>query len=129
MNSDPATFTNVEKLITYKQYMADSSNLHHAYYMQFVPSLEPTLSGLLAYHGYTVDRLVKLYKEDNNLNNLTRGWMRWMDLFTVMYKQQIIAVNKLINPGHTYSLSDGVCIIKAYMKSLIFKALKGAVNE
>jgi hypothetical protein len=110
--------------MTYKEYMAyddDSTNetraaKHHAYYMQFADAMHYECKSFCLQHGYTPDYIRPKLAEDRHLNNLRIGWMNVMDGWTLAYKLNICRLNKQLSGDHAYSLSDGVCILKAYMR-------------
>jgi hypothetical protein len=107
--------------MTHKEYMKDSSNNHHEYFLQFAPAVKHFVEA-----NYTKEQLKRLYKEDKNLNNLPDNWMKRFDLLFASTKHALQRINNQINePFRTdsgklirrgVSLSDNCCAIKAYMR-------------
>ena len=104
-------------MITRKQYMADSHSLHHAYYLQ--------LAGMsrLGAHDLpvSIEEIREALKTDEHLNNIPL--YRWDACARSVERQMRPAVTKAeeypAGPGNTvWSLSDGVCALKALAKHL-----------
>jgi hypothetical protein len=102
-------------MITRKQYMENSSELHHDYYMQF--ATEGMKDQILRIWPKEV--IQKCYSGDPNLNNLPGEWMKQMDLLTTFfYKKSLARKSRAINGTSSYSLSMGICVYKAIMKEI-----------
>jgi len=102
--------------ITRKQYMENSSELHHDYFLQF--ATEGMKTRIL--NIWPREVIKKCYSEDPDLNNLPGKWMEKMDgMTTLCYKNVLAWKNKEINGTSTYSLSMGVCTYKAIMREII----------
>ena len=94
-------------MITRKEYMADSTNLHQAYYLQFAtPSIRSA-----------VDRMKEsiLVSTDPYLNDIP---LRFWDRISDCNFHGLCDVNLKINGSMSALLSDGVCAAKAYANEL-----------
>lgn len=102
-----------DKVITRREYMTDSARLFQAYYLQFsvIKSLRDFVESV-----YTKDEIRMFYSEDKYLNNLPRNKNTSFDNWTRQNSREIATVNKKIGNGAVYSLCDGTCAIKAYMR-------------
>lgn len=102
-------------MITRKQYMENSSELHHDYYMQFATKgMKDQILRI-----WPKEVIEKCYSEDPNLNNLPGEWMKQMDAITFCHKGTFARKNKEINDTSSYSLSMGICVYKTIMEEII----------
>lgn len=98
-------------MYTRQQYL-NKKCTHREYYKQFVDNAVLKV----VEQRFTLDRLRRAYEEDENFNtihlmywdNLTRGLLYNWNVLDVMDKT-----------GETYSLSTGVCILKAAARILV----------
>ena len=88
--------------MTRKEYMEDSSNRHHEYFLQFVT--EGMKSSILDY--YSKINLISLYENDKHFNNIP---LQKIDQLALGYNFP--------------SLSDGCCTIKAAMKEIVLEGM------
>jgi len=94
-------------MITRKEYMADSTNLHHAYFLQWAtPRIRAAVDRLK-------DRIMD--STDPYLNDIDLS--TW-DLISRANYHGLCDVNLKINGRVSASLSDGVCAAKAYANEL-----------
>jgi hypothetical protein len=99
-------------MITRKEYMADSSNLHQAYYLETAQ-----MAGLTAHNlPVSVDKIREALKTDRNLNNIPLQW--WDACVTSWVRSAIARVNVEKEGQRASSLSDGVCALKALARHL-----------
>ena len=99
-------------IITYNEYMEDSSSLHEKYYAQFItPSIKSYVE-----RKYTKEFIQKCYSKDIHLNNLGENWLKEFDKFAEVIKGEIAGINKRINGQSVWSYSIGTSTIKVYMK-------------
>lgn len=95
-------------MITHAEYMADSANLHHAYYLEIAQ--DTANIGL----PFTIQRIRQaLDKGDIHLNSLPLT--TWDASATI---QQNSMRRALKRHGTGYSLGTGVCVLKAWAKHL-----------
>lgn len=100
-----------EKLITRTEYMADSKNLFHAYFLEIAQHAGMNASSL----PVSVDKIREALKTDEHLNNIPLA--KW-DACAIGWKKSVAQVN-IAKEGHcTSSLSDCVCALKALAKHL-----------
>ena len=110
-----------KKQITYAEYMQNSSELHHAYFLQF--ATEQTKSYVLA--SLKIDDIKKALDAGdvhlNNIkipyNNMSRGGKWWWDnapINTILLKES----------GGCNSLSTHTCVAKAMAIELAKQNLK-----
>lgn len=124
--------------MTRQEYITNSSELYHPYYAQFIPPLRSQLREFIKEH-WDSESLKSCYEKDKNLNNLplclpretrkkalskgvpevysAKPWMVAMDLWTLKNRDAITSATR--GTGEGFSLSTGVCIIKAFMRELI----------
>lgn len=110
------------KIITRKEYLADSKNLHQDYYMQFadrIPSWK-----LLQEHS--MEEWDKLYEQDEHLNNVP---LKFWDGFFQGFKYAGGISFKEVTGSSSYSISDAVCTAKAKMKYMIMNYRKKKEEE
>jgi hypothetical protein len=107
--------------MTSQEYMADSHNNHHTYYMQFANEMRSACQAFCSSNGYTASYLREKLAADVHLNNLKPGWLRAMDGWVSHYCSTIAAINHKLNGTRTYCLADGPCILKAYMRDMLEK--------
>lgn len=93
-----------KELITYKQYRDSSSELHEAYYGQFV---NDSVKKVVLSH-FNAKTLSEAFKQDKNLNNLDiKIWDKMYPAYSVT---RLIEVGECVkNPP----ISTHVCIMKA----------------
>lgn len=95
-------------MITRKDYLADSKNLHHKYYLQFqtdaIRSLVKSSFGPEELAGST----------DPHFNDLRLE--RWDDL--ARYSYPYLPHKRIVEAGDFYSLSFGVCLLKAIARDI-----------
>ena len=102
----------MNKIITRKEYMENSSDLHDKYYAQFINySIR-----LFVEKNYSKEFIQECYKKDEHLNNLGEGWMKKFDRYAEIIKGEIAGINKKINGQSVWSYCDVTCAIKVYMK-------------
>ncbi|RWP84719.1 MAG: hypothetical protein EOR11_19865 [Mesorhizobium sp.] len=110
-------------MITRKEYMADSTALHHAYYMQFATPATKRL--VLSYIGK--DRI--LASTDEHLNDITLAmWDRINESVRLSCNTKLLRAAEITtyaNEGADYppnqypwSVSTGTCIAKAVAKTI-----------
>ena len=85
---------------------------HHEYYSQFVNS---TMKNFIL-DKYPKKKLSQLFSEDEHLNNIP---ISWWDNLANYFRREVAATNKIINGQNTWSLSDGVCALKAAAREII----------
>ena len=96
-------------MLTRKEYMADSQNLHRAYYGQFVT--QRMQQSVVATFG--IERLLSAFDADNHLNGI--GPVQKWDGFV-----QPFDVQKALKAcGDHYTLAGGVCIAKEAARKAI----------
>lgn len=96
-------------LITRKQYLAHSAELHDAFFLQFAgPSYRSALAGM-----FGPEEL--LHSTDEHFNDIDLA--RWDDAARKLYPR--IDHDRVTAAGTFYSLSMGVCVAKAMARSLI----------
>lgn len=90
-------------MITYSEYMADSSNLHQAFYLEVAKA-----AGISYANSEDLPKIAKALKHDENLNNIPLYiWDRWA-IFTARAVGEALKAR-----GTFYSLASGVCAHKA----------------
>jgi len=95
-------------MITRKEYLADSKNLHHIYYSQFAtPALR---SRVMAKFG--PEELAA--STDRHFNDI--DLRRWDDLARSSYP--FLPHDLIVQAGDFYSLSFGVCLLKAIARDI-----------
>lgn len=100
-----------EKLITRAEYMADSANLHQAYYLEVAQHAGMNASSL----PVSVEECREALKTDKHMNNISL--VKW-DARASHWKQAVAQVN-IAKEGHcASSLSDCVCALKALARHL-----------
>lgn len=93
-------------MITRTEYMADSANLHHAYYLEIALEAGPLML------PFTIEKIkAALANGDEHLNSLPLG--SWDN---AAIQQQGRMRPALQARGDGYSLGTGVCILKALAK-------------
>lgn len=95
--------------LTRKQYLADSSNLHHVYYMQFAT---PAMRGRVT-ATFSPEELAA--STDRHFNDIPLS--RWDDLARASYPYFPHAL--IVQAGDFYSLSFGVCLLKAIAGDIV----------
>jgi len=98
-------------MLTHTQYMKKECT-HQEYYEQFITS---SIRWFVE-SNYTREFLQQCFATDKHLNNLGGNWMKTFDAFALQIKGEIARVNKRLNGSSVYSLCDGTCAIKAYMR-------------
>ena len=93
-------------MITRKDYMADSANLHHSYYLQF--ATESTYS------------LIKTFVGERDYNSIPlRQWDRISESVRISVDKTLLArAEGYEYPKYTWSLSTSICIAKAVAREL-----------
>lgn len=104
----------MNNLITRKEYMNDSKNLHHDYFLQFVTESTKRFINSV----FTIEQL--LGSNDPHLNDLAKheiggGWIWNRTPFNQALMRELGEVN--INTA-----SNSTCVGKAYAKQLIIEA-------
>jgi hypothetical protein len=107
-------------MITRKEYMSDSSNLHHKYYAQFIT--EATKRFVLG--GLSVEKIRKAFDSgDEHLNeikipynNMSRGGGWWWDEAPV--DVGLMREAGEIGPGSLPSMATHTCVGKAAARVL-----------
>ena len=94
------------------KHMADSENLHHAYYLEMAQHAGFTKNNL----PVSVDKIRKALETDEHLNNIPLHL--WDSRVTPSVRQAIGRVNIAKEGRCVSSLSDGVCALKALAKHL-----------
>jgi len=111
-----------QKTITREEYMQDSSNLHHQYYLQFAT---PEAKNIVL-RSIGKDALLK--SKDEHLNDIKLH--KWDSLAGFVFRGSEAVVKpqyipsgingaKLKEAKEGYSCSTGVCVFKAVAKELI----------
>jgi hypothetical protein len=102
-------------MLTRKQYMASSDQLHHAYYLQLAQ-----MAGLGARSlPVGLDKIREALKTDEHLNNIR---LTLWDAAALNCKSRVsdyIAKCEESKHKGLWSLGDGVCILKALAKHLV----------
>lgn len=99
-------------MITRQEYMADSENLHQAYYLETAQ-----MAGLSVVNLPTsIANIRKALETDKNLNNISL--QAWDYCVTSSVRAAIARVNVEKEGQHASSLSDGVCALKALARHL-----------
>jgi len=93
-------------MITYQEYMEDSANLHHAFYLEIAQEC-----GINYSKSKDIERIKNALKTDEHLNNIP---LREWDSKAESTKRSIDRA--LRNRGTWYSLAAGVCVHKAAAK-------------
>lgn len=102
----------VEKLITRAEYMADSKNLHQAYYLELARHAGLTERTL----PVSLERIRKALETDEHMNNIP---LYLWDLCVTPHVRSAIAQVNIVKEGTcTSSLNDGVCALKALARHL-----------
>lgn len=101
----------VTKLITRKEYMADSANLHQAYFLELAQYAGMNESSL----PVSLEKIREALKTDKNMNNIPLGM--W-DARAYGWKQRVAQVNIAKEGACVSSLSDCVCALKALARHL-----------
>lgn len=93
-------------MITRKDYMADSANLHHSYYLQF--ATESTYS------------LIKTFVAGRDYNSIPlRQWDRMSESVRISVDKTLLArAEGYEPPKYAWSLSTSICIAKAVAREL-----------
>ena len=93
-------------MITRKDYMADSANLHHSYYLQF--ATESTYS------------LIKAFVGERDYNSIPlRQWDRISESVRISVDKTLLArAEGHEPPKYAWSLSTSICIAKAVAREL-----------
>ena len=93
-------------MITRKDYMADSANLHHSYYLQF--ATESTYS------------LIKAFVGERDYNSIPlRQWDRISESVRISVDKTLLArAEGYEPPKYAWSLSTSICIAKAVAREL-----------
>lgn len=95
-------------MITRKQYLADSTALFHPYYLQFADSkLRSRVMG-----AFGPEELA--HSTDPHFNDISLS--RWDDLARSSYP--FIPHKRITAAGDFYSLSFGVCLLKAIARDI-----------
>ena len=121
--------------MTHTEYMSNSIQNHHTYFLQFAEAMDHqcrqwwTRSGYLdkdgnqlpftAKDGQFYQGVENALKDDRNLNNLKRDWLDSMDKWTLAHAGEIKHLKKRIDGRLTWSLSDGTCTLKAWIREHI----------
>ena len=93
-------------MITRKDYMADSANLHHSYYLQF--ATESTYSLIKAFVG----------KKDYNSIPM-HSWDRMSGMVKASVNKTLLAKAEGYEyPKYAWSLNTSICIAKAVAREL-----------
>lgn len=100
-----------EKLITRAEYMADSKNLHQAYFLEIAQHAGMNASSL----PVSIDDIREALKTDEHLNNISLA--KW-DVRAIGWKKHVAQVNIAKEGRCISSLSDCVCALKALAKHL-----------
>ena len=93
-------------MITRKDYMADSNNLHHSYYLQF--ATKSTFSLIKAFVGGRDYDSIPLHSWDR----ISESVRRTVD------KKLLSEAEGYEYPKYTWSLSSSICIAKAVAREL-----------
>ena len=93
-------------MITRKDYMADSANLHHSYYLQF--ATESTYSLIKAFVGKRDHNSIPLQQWDR----ISESVRRTVD------KMLLSEAEGRVYPKYAWSLSTSICIAKAVAREL-----------
>ena len=93
-------------MITRKDYMADSNNLHHSYYLQF--ATKSTFS------------LIKAFVGERDYNSIPlHAWDRISESVRMSVDKTLLARAEGYEPPHyPWSLSISICIAKAVAREL-----------
>lgn len=90
-------------MIAYKEYMADSQNLHQSFYLEVAKE-----AGISYANSNDLPKIKEALKHDENLNNIPLAFWDKRAIFTAS------AVGKALKArGTFYSLASGVCAHKA----------------
>ena len=94
-------------MITRKDYMADSANLHHSYYLQF--ATESTYS------------LIKCFVAGRDYNSIPlHQWDHISEMVRKTVDKTLLArAEGFEPPKYTWSLNTSVCIAKAVARGLV----------
>lgn len=94
-------------MITREQYMADSEALHDAYYLEIA-----TVAGVKFTNAAEIQQFRKALETDPHMNNIPLS--SWDGkAYAMMLHNGLNIHNALKARGDFYSLSVGVCILKA----------------
>jgi hypothetical protein len=111
----------MEKTMTRKEYMENSPDLHHKYYLQFA---KPSAYSLVL---RTIGKEAILASKDKHLNDIPLN--KWDSLSGFVFRGSEMVVKpryipdfidgkKLKEAEEGYSCSTGVCILKAVAKEI-----------
>ncbi len=98
-------------MLTRKDYMADSANLHDAYYLEIANAC-----GVKFTDPATIERFRKALLDDEHMNNIPLGW--W-DNRVISLKRSLNVRQVLKDRGDFYSMAGGVCILKAAARAAV----------
>ena len=93
-------------MITRKDYMADSANLHHSYYLQF--ATQSTYSLIKAFVGKRDYNSIPLYQWDRMSESVRMS----------VDKRLLSAAEGYDYPKYGWSLSTAVCIAKTVAREI-----------
>lgn len=93
-------------MITRKDYMADSANLHHSYYLQF--ATKSTYS------------LIKAFVGERDYNSISlRNWDSMSEMVRASVDKKLLSEAEGYQyPRYAWSLSTSICIAKAVAREL-----------
>lgn len=93
-------------MITRKDYMADSANLHHSYYLQF--ATESTY------------RLIKAFVGERDYNYISlRNWDSISEMVKASVDKRLLGRAEGYDyPKYAWSLNTSICIAKAVAREL-----------
>lgn len=100
-------------MIARKDYMSNSRILHHEYYSQFVTDKITDL----VLKKFTHEKLKMAFGEDKNFNTIPLRL--WDSVVRVNLRHDISLRLKLESYGDGFSLSSGVCILKAAGRQIV----------
>lgn len=102
----------VGKMMTRAEYMADSTTLHQAYFLELAQHAGLTARDL----PVSIEKIREALKTDEHMNNIPLHL--WDSRVTPHIRSAIAQVN-ITKEGHcASSLSDGVCALKALARHL-----------
>jgi hypothetical protein len=102
-------------MITRKQYLEDSENLHHKYYKQFVtPEIRDVILTSIG-----LNELHWLYEKDEHLNNIPLS--RW-DSMAAGFRREIDTKMRAV--GDLWSLGGGTCVFKTAARMIVLREYK-----
>ena len=103
------------RYITYDEYMKDSEKLHQEYYVQWYDAVACLVIG-----DHTKEEWKALLDADKHLNNIP---IQYWDNISTIYKGLFAERNFKINGTRTWSLSMGVCALKATVRKYVEEEL------